>query len=160
MVTMVTVKYIHNLLKNWHQWSSWNRVPTDIEQFSKTNIHYPGTYLVFPSSIKIGITNDWPCIIMYSKMMNVYWPIRAPHYCVEIRNNIHCIKIHRRCDFTVSSSLAVTVYLQTHGSVKHHISHICSYVMLFFYILNPILVNIIFRETLKIGFSLHVQEYA
>ena len=45
------------------------------------------------------------------------------------------------------------LYLQIHGSVKHHISPICSSVIF----LQPetILVNIIFTETLKISFSLH-----
>ena len=41
-------------------------------------------------------------------------------------------KINICCDFTVASYPAATVYLQTHGSVKHHISPICSSVMLFF----------------------------
>ena len=67
-------------------------------------------------------------------------------------------KINRRCDFTDSSYLTVTVYLQTHASIKHHISPIC--ISVIFLYPETILVNFILTETLKIGFSLHVQEYA
>ena len=65
-------------------------------------------------------------------------------------------KINRRCDFTVSSYLEVTVYLKTHGSVKHPIH---SLVRLFVY-MKTILVKVIFTETLKISFSYHFQEYS
>ena len=45
-------------------------------------------------------------------------------------------KMNKCCDFTVSSNLAVILYLQTHGSVKHHIPPLCCSVRLFFYILK------------------------
>ena len=62
-------------------------------------------------------------------------------------------KINRHCDFTVSSYQAVTVYLQTHGSIKHHISHICSSVRLFFYILKLFWLTLYLQRHWKFAFD-------
>ena len=87
-------------------------------------------------------------------MTNIIMLLAKQIHSQQFQNNINSLH-----DLPVTSYPTVTVYLQTHGSIKHHISTICSLVKVIFLKPETILVNIIFTDTLKIGFLLHAPEY-